>query len=173
LISFTCNTAHCTPSIEWTTGDAVSFNKFELQRSKDGSPFAAIAKLPYIRDRNSYQYLDKGTGNGDLFYRLKMIDIDGHSTYSSIISAWVNCSVPNTFSVYPNPLKANAYLSTDKMIRQIDLISLGGQVVWSCVPSQQTGTIPLTFDKTVSKGVYILKAIATDGTVRQVSVLKE
>ncbi|HEY4288146.1 MAG TPA: T9SS type A sorting domain-containing protein [Puia sp.] len=173
LISFTGNTSHCTPSIEWTTADAVNFNKFELQRSKDGSSFATIANLPYVQDKNSYQYLDKGTGNGNLFYRLKMDDIDGHSTYSSIISARVDCATPTALSVYPNPVKANAYLATDKMIRQIDLISMSGQVVWSCVPAQQTGTIPLTFGKTVAKGVYILKATATDGTTRQVSIVKE
>ena len=173
LMSFTSNTANCTPSIEWTTSNAVNFNKFELQRSEDNSPFATIASLPYIRDRNSYQYMDKGTGNGDLFYRLKMVDIDGSSTYSATISARVDCSAPTAFSVYPNPVKANAYLTTDKVIRQIDLISMGGQVVWSCVPPQQTGTIPITFNKTVSKGMYILKATATDGTMRQVSVLKE
>ncbi|HTI91394.1 MAG TPA: T9SS type A sorting domain-containing protein [Puia sp.] len=173
LISFTGNTAQCTPSIEWTTADAVNFNKFELQRSENGSPFATIASLPYIRDKNSYQYTDKGTGNGDLLYRLKMVDLDGSSTFSAIISARVDCSTPAAFSVYPNPVKANAYLTTDKMLRQIDLISMSGQVLWSRIPPRQTGTIPLTFDKTVAKGMYILKATATDGTVRQVSVLKE
>jgi hypothetical protein len=173
LLSFTGNTADCIASIEWTTADAVNFSKFELQRSKDGSPFATIASLPYLRAKNSYQYLDKETGNGDLFYRLKMVDIDGHSTFSHIISVRVDCSTPTTFRVYPNPVKANAYLSTDKIIRQIDLISVGGQVVWSCVPVQQTGTIPLSFGKTVTKGMYILKAVATDGTIKEVSVLKE
>jgi hypothetical protein len=173
LLSFTGNAAHCTPSIKWTTADAVKFDRFELQRSKDGSTFTTIADLPYIRDKNSYQYPDNGTANGDQFYRLKMVDIDGAGTYSGIISVRVACGVPSTFSVYPNPIKSNAYLSTDILVRQIDLISMGGQVVWSCSPAQQTGTIPLTFDKTVSKGVYMLKATATDGTVRQVSILKE
>jgi hypothetical protein len=174
LLSFTGNTVHCVPSIKWTTAGAVNFDKFELQRSNDGSTFATIASLPYIRDKNSYQYLDNGTANGDQFYRLKMVDIDGAGTYSSIVSVRVDCGVATgTFSVYPNPIKSNAYLSTDMMVRQIDLISMGGQVVWSCSPAQQTGTIPLTFGKSVAKGVYMLKVTATDGKVRQVSILKQ
>ena len=173
LISFAGSPKNCSPSIEWTTADAVNFNKFELQRSENGSQYATIASLQYIRDKNNYQYLDKGTDNGDLFYRLKLVDIDGDSTFSSIVSIRVDCGASSNFSVYPNPMKGNVYLTTDRKIRQIDLISIGGQVVWSCAPLGQTGTIRLNFSKTVTKGVYIIKATATDGTVRQVSVLKE
>ena len=74
--------------MKWASDNEVNFEKYVIERSNSGSDFAPVAEriAKGKNGRNEYEILDDltaATGN-NFYYRLKMLDIDGKFTYSSI-----------------------------------------------------------------------------------------
>lgn len=71
------------PIINWTTYSELNNQYFSIERSKDGSVFKEITKVPgngTTDKKNEYTYTDLTPYNGINYYRLKQIDVDGTST---------------------------------------------------------------------------------------------
>lgn len=99
LTSFRVNAESCQSLINWEISDAVNFSYFIAERSNDGRIFTGIAEVPYT-GVPTYFYIDKQSGNGNVFYRLKMVDIDGRYVYSDVVSVKASCS-DKQVQVYP------------------------------------------------------------------------
>jgi len=88
LTAFNASTSGAAVNTSWTTANEYKAEKFELERSADGSLFTIIATIPAKNDKaNSYSWQDAHPGTGNNFYRLKMSDIDGTVTYSKVVTA--------------------------------------------------------------------------------------
>jgi hypothetical protein len=83
LLSFTATKKGNKSFLEWKTDQEVNFNYYDLERSGDGSNFSKIATI-YPNGFNKYQFTDLNTLSGANFYRLKMVDLSGAYTYSTI-----------------------------------------------------------------------------------------
>ena len=83
-------------------------NMYELQKSRDGVNFSAIA-IAFAKgnQRNNYDYTDAHPFDGTNFYRLKMIDIDGTYTYSKIVMVNFGDIKASYVTVAPNPVKTS------------------------------------------------------------------
>jgi hypothetical protein len=104
LLSFIGNASDGKVLLNWKTTDQVGFGHFEVERSTDGTSFSVIGNQESSDANvieNSYSYEDYLLPrNGILFYRLKMVDLDGSFTYSPIVrveigvtmkfKAWIN-----------------------------------------------------------------------------------
>jgi uncharacterized protein (DUF1501 family) len=98
---------------DWTTMNESNISHFEVQRSLDGRGFAKIATVKAIGHSHAaqrYHYLDANlpiTANQTIFYyRLKINELDGSSTYSEVRSvAFEGQRVAGiTAEVFPNPV---------------------------------------------------------------------
>jgi len=95
----------CLVDLQWYTESEENFSHFELQRSNNGRDFE---KLTNIQGKGgtgilfNYTYLDKGAQEEN-YYRLKMIDLDGTSDLSKVISVKTECHNKEKFILYPNP----------------------------------------------------------------------
>ena len=75
--------------LSWQATNAVNFDHYVVQRSTDGQSFQDIHTTSAgegtggnIKD---YSYTDTYAYNGDLYYRLMMVDQDGRTEYSKIL----------------------------------------------------------------------------------------
>lgn len=109
LLSFTGRNLNENNVLSWSTSSEVNTGSFELQRSADNGSYTPIASIPAKNTAASYAYSDPVYTSGTLYYRLKMIDIDGRFTYSSIV-ALTNNTVG--VSLFPNPASDVIYIST-------------------------------------------------------------
>jgi len=148
--------------LQWQTAEEVNTRQFGLERSSDGVSFTTIATIKAAGGgNNSYNYQDKTIYNNKVYYRLKMMDIDGHFTYSNII--WINSRQTTSVSLYPNPARewVNISIGSSAMINTTAaLYSSNGillQKILINAPQQQINIHKLT------KGIYVLKF--DDGTV--------
>lgn len=89
LISFQAMLKDKYASLVWTTSNHSDFSNFVVEKSTDGKNFRENAVL--FAESNSsathdYNYKDNLQNNtsGVIYYRLKMVDIDGKYTYSEI-----------------------------------------------------------------------------------------
>ncbi|MBC7829154.1 MAG: T9SS type A sorting domain-containing protein [Chitinophagaceae bacterium] len=97
--------------LEWNTADEVNTKLFEIERSSDGRNFTKIVIVNTTGNRNNhYSVNDNVVNTGKLFYRLKMVDIDGRFTYSHII--WITSDQAAGVSIYPNPATDIIYINT-------------------------------------------------------------
>jgi hypothetical protein len=99
LVSFKAKAASCQALINWEIADAVNFSHFIAERSNDGSNFTAVVEMPYTGSL-TYAYSDKDAGNGTVFYRLRMVDMDGRYSYSNVVSINASCKEKQV-QVYP------------------------------------------------------------------------
>ncbi len=101
LTAFSARSNMSDVNLNWTTVEENNFKNFEIQRSSDGNSFAAIGQLAAKGGRNNaYLFMDRNpdAAHRKLYYRLKMIDLDGSAQFSKIISVVPGVS-SNSFSV--------------------------------------------------------------------------
>lgn len=79
-------------------------------------------------------------------------------------------TIDDGFSVYPNPVKDNLYVKTDKEITELHVFNSAGQKVLS----QKNNTkIPQLNSSSLSKGTYILQMIDKEGNSTSTKFIKE
>jgi len=92
--------------LRWYATFETSFKQFEIERSTDASNFNKIGQVEG-RNLANYSFTDENLPTRSIvYYRLKMIDIDGKFTYSKTIAIRLNNNFSNAL-VYPNPTAGN------------------------------------------------------------------
>jgi hypothetical protein len=150
------NTALVTWSVATPVDNAA---RFEIEFSSNGVTWSTVANIP-ITDftLGKYQYTHNDILPGNLFYRVKQIDLDGAFTYSKVVLLNNNAGDKN-YIVYPNP--ANNYLRISTPYNStgnttIELYdAVGKKIISSSIFSNSTeiNTSALPY------GTYLLKLI--------------
>jgi len=155
LLSFTGNRYNEYNQLQWKTADEVNTENFVLERSSDGRNFVAIATIAANGVGNgSYSYKDYTSFSGKIYYRLKMVDVDGHYTYSTMVTLLNNGN--NAVSIYPNPASDVVYINagTDLLYSQAGLYDANGRLLQTIVIT----AIPQAINvQQLTKGLYVLK----------------
>ena len=184
LTSFTYNIDKNGVNLVWNTATELNNNGFEVQRSFNGSDFSTIGFVKgygTTSEEHNYSYTDKPNtaAAATVYYRLKQVDLDGTSNYSSTLT--VVYDVPSRFDLsqnYPNPFNPTTVIkyeiakTTDVSLKVYNSI---GQEVAELVKGEiEPGTYKVQFDaKNLSSGVYFYKLTAGDFvTVKKMIVMK-
>ena len=173
LISFKASEAEGLAHISWTTAEEKDFGHFEVERSlSPENGFASIGKVSAkgVNGKgNSYGLTDREAPRGQMiYYRLKMVDLDGSHVYSRIESLELSGI---TASVYPNPAREFLKVKATEHIRALELINMAGVGVNRTFyeGNRTEETLEL---RNVGSGVYQLKITGADGgtTYRKIAV---
>ena len=106
FISFTAVSDKQTSVLKWQTGDEQNTGYFNIQHSVDGNNFTNIGEVSAGGSgSNNYNYIDMNPSQGNNFYRIQEVDIDGNFTYSTIASVKINNPEANEFYVINNPVQ--------------------------------------------------------------------
>lgn len=149
--------------ITWETAQEVDIKLFEIERSADGIDFERVGSVqPKLSlEKNHYTFLDEQPSIPFSYYRLKIIEEDGSSSYSSTrVVEFEQPRVP--VQVVPNPANqaVNVILELKaNQILPIQVYDMLGRLVESrMVDGQQGGTTKLTFNTTEWEGgVYLIR----------------
>jgi hypothetical protein len=153
-------------TVKWLTLSEQNTDHFLLERSLDNIRFIAIGK-PVDAAKNSiskqeYQQQDNISSlmqNPVVYYRVKLIDIDGRVKYSNVVAVRLNGVVGIT--AWPNPfvtsitVNISTIQNTELTIRLVDM---AGRTVLTNNQQASRGISQVTLsglDK-LSKGVYLL-----------------
>lgn len=157
LLSFNVidNNGHA--SLSWQTCEEVNMQEFQVEKSTDARTFTSIATVAAKNGPcgTTYTYYDAKELAGTAYYRLKMVDKDGHISYSAIVS--VNGKLPTKITAVPNPVQNYLVLSHPKadVNATIKIISLNGVVAASY--SVQKDAVETSIDVSkLSSGNYII-----------------
>jgi hypothetical protein len=169
LTSFNARVSNCTVNLDWAAAIETDFSNYEVQSSTDGSTFKTIATKPAGPDQK-YSYQDHSPAQGNIYYRLKMVNIDGSAQYSKVIAMKLNCN-RSEIVVYPNPvtdiLNINITNAEDNET-QASLFDNAGKLVHSKKLISGTNIIDMT---KFSKGVYLL-TLKNNNEIQNIKIVK-
>jgi hypothetical protein len=150
-------------NIDWMSYNEINVSHFEIQRSQNGQQFTTIGTLSAKNNNNvtTYTWTDTAPYKSTSFYRIKAVDIDGKSTYSTV--ARIDLSQSNAaLALFPNPVE-NSRLSVQvnnlsKGQYKLVIWNLYGRFVYSQVLNHSGGAISqiIQLPPDVPPGMYSL-----------------
>ncbi|WAC12837.1 T9SS type A sorting domain-containing protein [Dyadobacter pollutisoli] len=164
LVKFDAAAEGSTTALSWSTSAETNSDRFDIERSQTGKNWSKIGTVMSNHESTSLQYYsfsDSKPLDGQNFYRLKMVDLDGTFAYSQI----KNVKFAISDYLYPNPVSSNENLSinlTDwSKIKLVKVINATGKTVFESSNALSSGINT----KNLSAGTYILKMIHSNGSV--------
>lgn len=155
--------------LSWQTASEHNTQHYTIQRSADGITFDDIGQTAAVGNTtrvSAYTFTDNDPIAGDNFYRLMIVDYDGHTEYSQIVRIRIDDPVDEQASgirsVYPNPTtgltRVGFYEGGGNGEYQLRIYSIQGQVVHD----ERIATIPgeqdISFDTSpFAAGQYIIQ----------------
>jgi len=172
LLNFTAAKSGKGIMLNWQTATELNSSYFAIERSNDGSTFTQMGQVKSAGTSSSlqqYSFYDGTAKQGNNYYRLKQVDIDGRFVYSKI--AIVNMAGTITISAYPNPVKNNLYIQGLNPAAKsvITLTDINGKVIIAA--NVQASNYYLVV-KNLAVGYYVVK-VQAEGKVTAVKVVKE
>jgi hypothetical protein len=155
----------------WNTADEDPNDRFELQRSADGVSFTSVAvRNVSPQAQNSYSYQDPVCG--DHFYRLKVIQSNGNSSFSNTVHLHTD-ALAASIKVLPNPVTDMALLDLTGLgcPAQVNVYDVSGKSLLQ-YPFAESGLLQIDC-AAWQAGRYFADIKTKDGLSRTVSFIKK
>jgi Secretion system C-terminal sorting domain len=158
-----------TVGLSWTTAQESNSGHFEIERSLDGSVWTIIgeeAAKGYSSLPSDYSFTDGKPSAGTNYYRLRMVDLDGKYTYTTIVVIH-NASIVSHTSFFPNPAHDYVHVALGGVAATkltIRLINQSGQVLQEKTVVAGNGVTVSFPVQQYAAGLYILSVDGSDGT---------
>ncbi|MDX2249367.1 MAG: T9SS type A sorting domain-containing protein [Bacteroidia bacterium] len=126
--------------IFWQTAAELNSDFFEIERKREQEKkFEVIHKVPAAglsQSTRNYEFRDMGIARNargsDVFYRIKQVDMDGKSTYSSLIELF-SPRETREITIFPNPASTQVNIQVSSQMEEpgfIVITGINGQKVW-------------------------------------------
>ena len=160
--------------LNWSTSQEVNSKQIEIERSSNGIDFARIGIVAAKGNsslRSDYSYTDKYVPGGVLYYRLKLVDIDGQFKYSNIIVIKRDIYPLVINKVMPNPFNDKVeieLLAVNSNTSTLNMYNMVGSVVKTLQfkTSKGINRIQVNDLGSLGSGTYILTISNDDGQVK-------
>ncbi|GEM_PF-2929194 len=180
LSAFTARALNTTDAqLNWTTASEINSSHFDVERSVQGFNWKVIGTVAAAGNSHSiqnYSLIDKKVfdpnelTNTDFYYRLKMVDIDGHFEYSDVRQVKFESEGLIVGDPFPNPARlgnASVQLSVsvkDETTLRIDIYDKQGRIISTNTSPLHIGSNKLTIGTgTLSSGKYTIKLAMKNG----------
>jgi uncharacterized repeat protein (TIGR01451 family) len=178
LGSFTVKKTGSLAQLDWVTLNEIKNDRFEIERSTDGVNFGKVGEVKgagTTTESSNYQFADPvgSVAAGIIYYRLRIVDIDGKATYSKIVALKLNGSIAiREYTVYPNPFTSNIKLninSTKETAVTIRISNTNGQALVNRVVTLQPGdnVVVLRDLDALKTGIHFMEIMTEDGQITQ------
>lgn len=168
LVSFNATMVNKNVALTWTTSQEKNASHFTIERSTDGVEFTDAGII--FTDGNSelarsYNFKDpmSTSGKGVLYYRLKMVDLDGKFDYSQIrLIKLSDTKGKLELQTFPNPVVNELRITIPEswQNRQVvyEVYSGDGQLLKRFLNKSATQTEVINMQFYVP-GIYVVKAL--------------
>jgi len=153
-----------TAMVRWMAVNETDVMQYDIERSTNGREYTRIGTVN-ATGNYIYTYADADLRPGTYYYRLKMVDKNGSSRYTNIVTAGISVK-GNFLMVHNNPAKDMLTIQSNDALkeRSVELVNMSGQVVLR--GTMQQGITMQSFNiQTLYSGVYVLRI--TNGTETQ------
>ena len=183
LTSFTGTvSARSLATLKWTTASERNTNYFSLERSSDGVTFTEVGHVPAATTSNqvrAYDYTDPQQLRATTYYRLRQVDLDSTTAYSSVVTLAPAAPANRSVDVYPNP---SAGRTVQVMLQgfsgealTLHLVDALGRPVFSqtLAPADARYLAPLVLPQSLSAGTYLLTLAGSSAPIQKRIVVSD
>ena len=155
--------------LKWSVAQETNMDHYEIQRGVNAADISTIGQVTangYSSLPTQYNFSDSKPATGMNYYRLKMVDRDGASTYSIVIPVNFPVDREIAMSLYPNPVgdKLHITMTDPASVVSVLVFNTRGQVVRTVISvASDVVDVPVS---DLSKGIYIVEVKA--GTTKYV-----
>lgn len=155
--------------LSWKVDKEEDLLAYIIERSTDGNTFGYIDAI--VADISSeYKYIDQLIGYaGNLYYRLKMKDLDGTFKYSEVRKVYINNTIIDPI-LYPNPV-VNVINIKQLSAHKIGIYNINGQLM-DVYNVEGLNEFQIDLSEYIS-GTYQLRIIRADQSYKMYKVIKE
>jgi hypothetical protein len=170
LLSFSANHKNETIELNWKTANEVNTKSFEIERSEEGTKFIKIGTIASKNnsETNEYRFIDNQFSNfnsNTLYYRLKMIDLDGKFTYSKIVA--IEMENDKSVTISPNPTSGKSTLNLGNKTEFLNTIATITNSAGIAIKQFKINKLTEEIDlNSLPKAVYLIKFV--DGSTLKV-----
>ena len=160
-------------AIDWATASEINNKYFDVERSTDaGTSWSVVATTPSKGNGGStktYAGYDARPVPGVNYYRIRQVDFDGTSKYSTTVTFKLNI-IKTDVSVLANPFNTNItvdFLSTKNQVVSSRLFDMAGRQVLSTQLNISKGSTRKIIEgvSSLNRGIYILHIIDESGSI--------
>ncbi len=166
-------------ALNWKVLAQINVKEYVVERSDNGQQFYATGQVAATNALTAeYTWKDAALLTGTAWYRIKAVDLDGKSKYSSIVKI-TGASKTNSFTVYPNPVVNRTFTiqfgTSASGQMNANLYSADGKKVWAATLSltPQTVSRTLALPPAIQPGIYALVVENNNGSYRQTLVIPD
>jgi glucose/arabinose dehydrogenase len=165
LLNFTGTAETGYNELSWQTADEVQLQQYEIEYSSDAVHFQQ-AGIVAAANSSAYYYKHVVTSAQKLYYRLKMVDIDGKFVYSKVIVIDANNSGSKNF-VTPSVV-SNGMLTVniENAFSHLQIINMDGKVIHNESVNNRTGKISVSVAG-IPAGQYLVRLFGNDKQLTQ------
>jgi hypothetical protein len=179
LISFTAEKSSNGNLLKWSSAGESGIASYEVQHSSDGVNFKNIAsgslRAQNVSTNSSYAFADAVPFQKLNYYRLKITETTGATTFSKIAVINNGKNSSTVMSIFPNP--AVNYLNIQTKTGQtgkaaLSIISGAGQIVYKSDYTIANQSIVNLDVKKLSAGRYTVRIKTADGVTTNLPFVK-
>ncbi|MCA8832321.1 PA14 domain-containing protein [Hymenobacter pini] len=157
----------------WETAQELNSAYFVLERSANGRVFEAVGKVAAAgttQHQQRYSYLDAAPLSGVAYYRLRQVDTDGTTSYSSVVSVVSKAAAGARAMLAPNPsheavtVRLELPAASPATLELLDV--RGGVVLRRQLAAATTQDVALDLT-TLPLGVYLCRITSASGVLTQ------
>lgn len=168
ILSFNAQKNGETVSLIWNASYETNFKKYEIERSGDGTGFYKIGEVAGT-NVTDYLFTDNNLPIiNTVYYRLKLVDVDGHFEYSKTIAIRIANNFSNAM-VYPNPTKEHLFVKLLQPLKEnssLLITDMSGRIVYRQQVSNGQRNINLDI-ASLTTGRYFIKIINSSQLINE------
>jgi len=162
--SFYINKANQNIRLNWSTDNEINNSHFDVEKSADGVNWLKVGVVIAGNNRitNNYSYNDKISSSPVVYYRLRQVDIDGRSSFSSIKAIRTGETIP-AVKIYSS--EKNVVIDLNSAVKSnlfVSVINSNGQVISKRAFNNAAYKINFHLDK-ATPGTYIVHVADNKG----------
>jgi len=157
--------------LSWSTSREINSSHFVVEKSLDGISYTSIGQVNSGAASGQYSFIDKTALGKINYYRLRMVDVDRHSTLSKVLIIR-NDAEPVVFKLSPNPV--STYLNVSFKLEKDELIKLNiydqmGRLTkrYTLQGSRGINAFTLSDFGNLTSGNYIVELVGETLSVKQ------
>lgn len=113
--------------LRWSVSEQVNTDRFVIEHATDGRNFTDLGELPAagtLASAASYAYRHASPASGLHYYRIRQVDLDGHSSFSTLASV----EAGEELRLFPNPTAGEVRLTgLPAATREVEVMDMAGR----------------------------------------------
>ncbi len=170
LLSFQTQKITTGVQLSWQTTAEKNSDYFVVERSIDGKAFMPVCQVTAKGNSSqleTYYCYDQNPADGNNYYRLRQVDLDGQFAYSKVVTVSYDQKNSSQMGLVPNPAKDAVKVVFTKTFEKqqevlVQITTLTGQILLKEYRRANASTNELELNtSTLAEGMYVVE-VATE-----------